>query len=61
MKILHKTKTSCCRIESKNLTLGDLIAATYSNCGEQGASKIFKLAMEAHVVKFSQPPFHYEL
>ena len=60
MKTLHKTKTSSCRIEAKNLTLGDLIAATYSTCGEQGASKILRMAMEAHVIKFSQPPFHYE-
>jgi hypothetical protein len=60
MKTLHKTKNSSCRIESKNLTLGDLIAATYGACGEQGASKVLQLAMEAHVIKFSRAPCHYE-
>jgi len=48
MRELHKTKNSSCRIEAKNLTLGDLIAATYGACGEK-ASKILQLAMEAHV------------
>ncbi len=55
MKTLPKTKNSSCRIEAKNLTLGDLIAGTYSACGEKGASKILQLAMEAHVIKYSRP------
>jgi hypothetical protein len=54
MKALHKTKNFSCRIEAKNLTLGDLIAGTYSACGEKGASKILQLAMEAHVIKYSR-------
>ena len=41
--------------KAKNLTLGDLIAATYSARGEKGASKILQLAMEAHVIKYSRP------
>ena len=55
MKTMHKTKNISCRIETKNLTLGDLIAATYGGCGEKGASKILQLAMEAHVIKYSRP------
>jgi hypothetical protein len=55
MKARHKTKNSSCRIEVKNLTLGDLIAGTYGACGEKGASKILQLAMESHVIKFSRP------
>jgi len=55
MKALHKTKNSSCRIEAKNLTLGDLIAATYGACGEKGASKILQLAMKAHLVRLKQP------
>jgi hypothetical protein len=51
MKSLHKTKQSPSRIEAKNLTLGDLIAATYGACGQKGASKILQLAMESHLIK----------
>ena len=54
MKTPHKVNSTC-RIEAKNLTLGDLIAATYSGCGEKGASKILQLAMEACVIKYSRP------
>jgi hypothetical protein len=50
-----KKKSSSCRIETKNLTLGDLIAATYGARGEKGAPKILQLAMEAHVIKYSRP------
>jgi hypothetical protein len=56
MKTLHKTKNSSCQIEAKNLTLGDLIAATYSACGEQRAPKILRLAIDSHLVQFKQ--FH---
>jgi hypothetical protein len=52
MKTLHKTKNSSCRIDAKNLTLGDLIAATYSACGEQRAPKILQLAIVSHLVQF---------
>jgi len=58
MKTTHKANNSSCQIEAKNLTLGDLIAATYSGCGEKGASKILQLAMEAHVIKYSGSPCH---
>ena len=34
MKTLHQTNNLSCRIEAKNLTLGDLIASTYGACGE---------------------------
>jgi len=54
MRMPHKPKHSSCRGETKNLTLGDLIAGTYSACGKKGASKILQLAMEANVIKFSR-------
>jgi len=54
MKSLYKTKNSSCRIEIKNLTLGDLIAATYSACGEQRAPKILQLAIDSHLVQFKR-------
>ena len=50
----HKTKHSCSHSEVKNLTLGDLIAVTYSACGEKEASRLLQLAMEANVIKFSR-------
>lgn len=54
MKILHKFKISSCRIEAKNLTLGELIAETYSSCGEQRAPKLLQLAIDSHLVQFKQ-------
>jgi hypothetical protein len=54
MKTRHKTKTSSCRIEAKSLTLGDLISATYSACGEQQAPKILQLAIDSHLVQFKR-------
>jgi len=54
MKTLHKTKNSSYRIEAKNLTLGDLIAATYSAYGEQRAPKLLQLAIDSHLVQFKQ-------
>jgi len=53
MKTLHK-KHSFCRIAAKSMTLGDLIAATYSACGEQRAPKILQLAIVSHLVQFKQ-------
>jgi hypothetical protein len=57
MKALHKTKTSSFQIEAKNLTLGDLIAATYRACGSHGAPKILQLAIDSHIVRFKRAPF----
>jgi hypothetical protein len=54
MKTPHKVNSTC-QIETKTLTLGDLIASTYGACGEHGASKILQLAMEAHVIKYPRP------
>jgi len=56
MKARHKAKKPSCRIEAKNLTLGDLIAATYDVCGEQGAPKILQLALDFHLVRLKRPP-----
>lgn len=57
MKPLHKAKKSSFRIETNNLTLGDLIAATYSACGERQAPKLLQLAIESHLVRFKRPIF----
>jgi len=54
MKTPHKNKNSFSQPEAKNLTFGDLIAATYSELGEQGARRILQLAMESHLIKFSR-------
>jgi hypothetical protein len=55
MKTLHKTKTAMCPIEAKNLTLGELIAATYTAYGEQQAPKVLQLAIDSHLVRFKRP------
>ena len=57
MKTLPKANNSSSQIETKNMTLGDLIAATYGACGK-GAPKILQLAMEAHVIKYSRLQWH---
>lgn len=54
MKQSHTTKTLLSQTGSKSLTLGDVIAATYSACGEQQAAKIIQLAMESHLIRFSR-------
>jgi hypothetical protein len=56
MKARQNAKSSFCRIEAKNLTLGDLIAATYDAYGEQRAPKILQLAIDSHLVRFRQTP-----
>jgi hypothetical protein len=56
MKALQKAKSSSSRIEAKNLTLGDLIAATYDAYGEQRAPKILQQAIDSHLVRFRQTP-----
>ncbi len=57
MKTKHKTKNSSRRTVSKPLTLGELIAATYNACGEKGAPKVLKLAIESQLVRFKRSPF----
>ena len=52
MKAQNRTNDSSCRIKAKNMTLGDLIASTYSACGEQRAPKILQLAIDSHLVRF---------
>jgi hypothetical protein len=54
MKAQHKTKNFC-QSRDKNMTLGDLIVATYSACGEQQAPKILQMAIDSHLVRFKQP------
>jgi hypothetical protein len=50
----HQTKHSSSRSKIKNLTLGDLIAGTYSAHGEERALNLLRLAIEANVIKFSR-------
>jgi len=54
MKTLRKSKSSSFGIETKPLTLGDLIVATYSACGEQRAPKILQLAIDSHLVRLKR-------
>jgi len=54
MKAPHKTKSTSCQIGAKNMTLGDLIAATYRACGEERAPKILQLAIESHLVRLKR-------
>jgi hypothetical protein len=50
MKSLLKAKTSFHSTDAKDLTLGDLIAATYGAGGQRGAGQILQLAMAANVI-----------
>jgi hypothetical protein len=52
MKSSRKSKDSFCPIESKNLSLGELIASTYDACGEQRAPKILQLAIDSKLIRF---------
>lgn len=54
MKASPKTKDSV-QTGAKTMTLGDLIAATYSACGEQRAPKILQLAIESNLVRLKRP------
>jgi hypothetical protein len=54
MKPAHKTKGASCRVEGKNLSLGDLIAFTYDACGEQRAPKILQFAIESNLIRFQR-------
>ena len=56
MKTSYKTKNPFRHAEARNLTFGDLVAATYQACGEQQAKKILQLAMHSHLIRFSRPP-----
>ncbi len=55
MKSLVEPRNACTRMEKPSLTLGELIARTYSACGEKDAPNILQLAMEAQVIKYSRP------
>ena len=55
MKTNHKAKSTSCRIDHKSLTLGDLISATYTACGEERAPHILQLAIDSHLVRFKRP------
>jgi hypothetical protein len=57
MKLRQKAKTSFNPTESKALTLGDLISATYSECGKREAVKILKLAMAANFIHYTRPRY----
>jgi len=52
MKSSRKSKDFVCPSESKNLSLGELIASTYSACGEQRAPKILQLAIDSKLIRF---------
>jgi hypothetical protein len=54
MKILRRTRNVSSRTAGKQLTLGDLIVATYGACGEQLASRMVQLATNVHLVRFEK-------
>jgi hypothetical protein len=54
MNTPRKIDISSSRSTGKRLTLGDLIIATYSACGEQRAPLIVQLAIDSHLVRFEQ-------
>jgi hypothetical protein len=56
MKTHRKSRNASSQPETRNLTLGELIAATYKACGKQGAPKILKLALESQLVRFTRQP-----
>jgi len=55
MKMLQKTKDHTVRNGSRDLTLGDLVAATYTACGERQAPKILQMAMDSQLIRFKRP------
>ena len=56
MKAQRQTRGIPGQTGSKNLTLGELIVATYRACGAQGAPKVLELALESNLVRFAQRP-----
>lgn len=52
MKTQNRANDASSRTKAKSMTLGDLIASTYSACGEQRAPKILQLAIDSHLVRF---------
>jgi hypothetical protein len=54
MNTRRKINIAFSRSTGKRLTLGDLIIATYSACGEQRAPLIVQLAIDSHLVRFEQ-------
>jgi len=53
--MLQKTKDHTVRNGSRDLTLGDLVAATYTACGERQAPKILQMAMDSQLIRFKRP------
>jgi hypothetical protein len=54
MNALNKSKKSSCPPVIKTLTFGDLISATYSECGELLAPKILQLAFASNLVQLKR-------
>jgi hypothetical protein len=50
----NKSKSVAHHVEKKNLTLGDLVEATYSACGSRRAKKLLQLALESHMIRFQR-------
>ena len=46
-------------MEGKELTLGELISATYNACGEQRAPRILQLAINSQLVRFKRRPLEH--
>jgi len=55
MKTHRKAKILSSQAKAKILTLGDLIAATYRDCGERRAPKILQMAMDTQLIRFKRP------
>ncbi len=55
MRKSHKHSDSS-RSNTSTLTLGDLIAATYSMCGDKRAPKLLQFAVEGHLIKVKPTP-----
>jgi hypothetical protein len=52
MKTLQSNSPAPLLLKTKSLTLGDLIASTYSACGAPRASRLLQLALDAQIVRF---------
>jgi hypothetical protein len=57
MKTHPKTSSPAGRSETKNLTLGDLVASTYAACGDR-APKLLQLALESQLVRLKHGFWH---
>jgi hypothetical protein len=56
MKNQSKASKSTPRVRKQRMTLGQLIAATYTAVGEKGAPRLLKLALESELVRFAPRP-----